>query len=95
MATSTRRKSSNIVVKKVRKGRISKKKNPKRSSKLSQLRKLEGMSLEVCQTNLRRQFGREQNFELENVGEHPFSPSFTSPTQSPRTFTTWPSEDSS
>ncbi len=39
--------------------------------KLSRLRKPEGMSLEAWQTELRRQFGREQSFRLKNVGSHP------------------------
>jgi superfamily II DNA or RNA helicase len=43
----------------------------RRQSKLSRLHKPEGMSLEDWQIELRRQFGREQNFRLENAGEHP------------------------
>ncbi len=44
---------------------------PRRTPKLSRLHKPEGMSLEDWQIELRRQFGREQNFRIENVGEHP------------------------
>jgi superfamily II DNA or RNA helicase len=43
-----------------------------RPPKLSRLHKPDGMSLEDWQIELRRQFGREQNYKLENVGEHPF-----------------------
>jgi len=39
--------------------------------KLSRLHKPEGMSLEDWQIELRRQFGREQNYRLENAGDHP------------------------
>lgn len=38
-------------------------------AKLSRLNRPEGLSLEDWQTILRRQFGREQPFELENVGD--------------------------
>ncbi len=39
--------------------------------KLSRLQKPAGMSLEEWQTELRRQFGREQKFRLRNLGDHP------------------------
>jgi superfamily II DNA or RNA helicase len=38
--------------------------------KLSHLKKPPGMSLEDWQRELRRQFGREQNYRLKNVGDH-------------------------
>jgi superfamily II DNA or RNA helicase len=40
-------------------------------AKLSRLRKPEEMELEEWQRQLRRQFGREQNFILKNLGDHP------------------------
>ena len=43
----------------------------RKQPKLSRLHKPEDMSLEDWQIELRRQFGREQNFRLENLGEHP------------------------
>ncbi len=58
-----------------RKKAARKKKPTGRKSKpqptLSRQRKPEDMSLEQWQAALRRQFGRTQAFELENVGEHP------------------------
>jgi superfamily II DNA or RNA helicase len=42
-----------------------------RPPKLSRLHKPPDLSLEDWQIELRRQFGREQNYRLENVGEHP------------------------
>src|SRR5207245_5100507 len=42
-----------------------------RRPKLSRLHKPEDMSLETWQVELRRQFGREQDFQLKNLGEHP------------------------
>jgi superfamily II DNA or RNA helicase len=48
----------------------------RRPAKLSRLHKPEGMSLEDWQIELRRQFGREQNYRLENVGEHPIFSTF-------------------
>jgi hypothetical protein len=39
--------------------------------KLSHLKQPPGMSLEDWQRELRRQFGREQNYRLKNIGEHP------------------------
>ena len=44
---------------------------PKKSPKLSRLQKPAGMSLEEWQLELRRQFGREQQFRLKNLGDHP------------------------
>lgn len=43
---------------------------PRKSPKLSRLVKPEHMLLEDWQIELRRQFGREQNFLLKNLGEH-------------------------
>lgn len=48
----------------------------RRPPKLSRLHKPDGMSLEDWQIELRRQFGREQNFRLENVGDHPIFSAF-------------------
>jgi superfamily II DNA or RNA helicase len=42
---------------------------PRKPAKLSRLYKPENMSLEAWQIELRRQFGREQNFTLKNLGE--------------------------
>src|SRR5712692_8129259 len=42
-----------------------------KQAKLSRLKKPEKMGLEVWQRELRRQFGREQQFLLKNVGSHP------------------------
>jgi superfamily II DNA or RNA helicase len=42
---------------------------PRKPAKLSRLHKPEDMSLEDWQIELRRQFGREQNFVLKNLGE--------------------------
>jgi SNF2 family DNA or RNA helicase len=39
--------------------------------KLSRIHKPEDMTLEGWQVRLRQQFGREQNFLMENVGDHP------------------------
>jgi superfamily II DNA or RNA helicase len=44
--------------------------------KLSRLRKPEDMSLEAWQVALRRQFGREQNFRLKNLGGEPIFSEF-------------------
>ncbi len=43
----------------------------RKAPKLSRQHKPEGMSLEDWQIELRRQFGRSQDFHLANVGEHP------------------------
>ena len=43
----------------------------RRPPKLSRLHKPADMSLEAWQVGLRRQYGREQKFKLENVGTHP------------------------
>ncbi len=51
-------------------------KKPRRPPKLSRLHKPEGMSLEDWQIELRRQFGREQHYRLENVGDHPIFSAF-------------------
>ncbi|HUG92371.1 MAG TPA: DEAD/DEAH box helicase [Planctomycetaceae bacterium] len=47
-----------------------------RVAKVSRTRKPDEMSLEDWQIALRRQFGREQNFDLVNTGEHPFFSTF-------------------
>src|SRR5947209_10154917 len=47
-----------------------------RKTKLSHLRKPEGMSLEEWQIELRRQFGREQNYLLRNLGDEPIFSEF-------------------
>ena len=43
----------------------------RKPAKLSRLSKPEGMSLEDWQVELRRQFGREQDYRLKNVGDQP------------------------
>src|SRR5690349_8023393 len=43
----------------------------RKPAKLSRLHKPEGLSLEAWQIELRRQFGREQKFVLENLGDEP------------------------
>ncbi|MBZ0254072.1 MAG: ATP-dependent helicase, partial [Candidatus Methylomirabilis sp.] len=47
-----------------------------RKPRLSRVRKPEGMSLDEWQIALRREFGRAQDFGLENVGEHRFFSDF-------------------
>jgi len=55
----------------------SKRKSPTlKKKRLSRLRKPEGMSLEAWQVELRRQFGREQNFQMKNVGKEPIFSDF-------------------
>ncbi|MHB1422651.1 MAG: DEAD/DEAH box helicase [Gemmataceae bacterium] len=49
---------------------------PSRQPKLSRLHKPDDMSLEDWQIQLRRQFGREQDYRLENVGDHPIFSAF-------------------
>jgi superfamily II DNA or RNA helicase len=58
-----------------------------KSRKLSHTKKPPGMSLEDWQRELRRQFGREQHYQLKNIGEHPIFSEFdvTNP-QSQRTY---------
>ena len=46
------------------------------ANKLSRMHKPEGMGLEEWQTLLRRQFGREQKFKLENTGAQPVFSTF-------------------
>ncbi len=53
--------------------KISKSKKPK---KISRLRKPDEMSLEQWQAALRRQFGREQDFKLKNIGDEPIFSEF-------------------
>ena len=48
-----------------------KRKKKKKAAKLSRLAKPEDMSLEDWQIELRRQFGRDQNFAIKNLGAHP------------------------
>ena len=48
----------------------------RKPAKLSRLHKPEGMSLEDWQVELRRQFGREQDYRLKNVGDQPFFSEF-------------------
>jgi superfamily II DNA or RNA helicase len=48
----------------------------RKAAKLSRLHKPEGMSLEDWQIELRRQFGRGQQFDIVNVGDHPFFSEF-------------------
>jgi superfamily II DNA or RNA helicase len=64
-----------------------KNKKKRKKPKLSRLAKPENMSLEDWQRELRRQFGREQNYRLKNLGEHPVFSEFdvTNP-QSQRTY---------
>jgi superfamily II DNA or RNA helicase len=59
----------------------------RRKAKLSKLHKPDSMSLEEWQVELRRQFGREQDYQLKNVGDQPFFSEFsvTNP-QSQRTY---------
>src|SRR5438874_1467140 len=47
-----------------------------RKPKLSRLQKPAGMSLEEWQIELRRQFGREQNYLLKNLGDEPIFSEF-------------------
>src|SRR5437588_113329 len=42
----------------------------KKPAKLSRLYKPQNMSLEDWQVELRRQFGRDQNFKIKNLGDH-------------------------
>jgi superfamily II DNA or RNA helicase len=52
--------------------RAEEKPRPKaKAKKLSRTRQPDGMTLAQWQAALRRQFGREQNFRLENIGSHP------------------------
>jgi superfamily II DNA or RNA helicase len=50
--------------------------NKDKKPKLSRLHRPADMSLEDWQIELRRQFGREQDFRLTNVGEHPIFSEF-------------------
>jgi superfamily II DNA or RNA helicase len=56
-----------------RHGKVSTRKD---KTKLSRLRKPDDMSLEAWQVALRRQFGREQNFRLKNIGPEPIFSEF-------------------
>src|SRR5579859_2285752 len=47
-----------------------------KEARLSRLHKPEEMSLEEWQRELRRQFGREQHFQLKNLGEQPIFSEF-------------------
>ena len=53
-----------------------KKSQTKLRPKLSRLHKPADLSLEDWQIQLRRQFGREQHYHLENVGDHPIFSTF-------------------
>lgn len=61
---------------------VSRKKGTKKKSgrtvrrKVSRLRKPADMSLESWQVELRKQFGSAQDFDLKNVGDHPFFSEF-------------------
>ena len=59
----------------------------KAEKKLSRVRKPDDMSLEAWQVALRRQFGREQDFRLKNIGDDPIFSEFevTNP-QTKRTY---------
>jgi hypothetical protein len=50
--------------------------NGQKKAKLSRLQKPPEMSLEDWQIELRRQFGREQDYRLRNVGDQPFFSEF-------------------
>ena len=52
------------------------KKKPTKKLKLSRLYKPDFLSLEDWQRELRRQFGRDQQFQIDNQGEHPFFSEF-------------------
>src|SRR5438270_357485 len=52
------------------------KKKARKEPRFSRLHKPEGMSLEDWQIALRRQFGREQNFLLKNLGDEPIFSEF-------------------
>src|SRR5205085_2874934 len=54
----------------------SRKKPGRKPAKLSRLHKPENMSLEAWQIELRRQYGREQDFAVKNLGDHPFFSEF-------------------
>jgi superfamily II DNA or RNA helicase len=56
--------------------RKEKRRERRKAAKLSRLYKPEDMSLESWQIELRRQFGRDQNFKIVNVGDHPFFSEF-------------------
>ncbi len=49
----------------------------KTPAKTSRTRKPEAMTLEEWQVALRREYGREQNFQLKNLGDHPFFSTFS------------------
>src|SRR5437588_10735597 len=48
----------------------------RKQAKLSRLHKPDDMSLEAWQYELRKQFGREQNFSLKNLGDQPIFSEF-------------------
>jgi superfamily II DNA or RNA helicase len=74
-ATSTN--SSPAIEPKRRRPRAAGKKAKKsKAAKLSRLHKPENMSLEEWQIELRRQFGREQPFQLKNLGSEPIFSEF-------------------
>ena len=51
-------------------------KNPKPPAKLTRTKRPEGMPLEEWQIGLRQEFGRNQNFELKNLGDEPIFSEF-------------------
>ncbi len=78
MATSTGGITSRkAVTKKVpKRKKAAKRKTQTVRKKVSRLRKPHDVSLEAWQRELRRQFGRDQNFELKNIGDQPFFSEF-------------------
>ena len=61
-----------MATKLVKKGaRNGKQRTKKPNTKLSPLKRPEGMSLEAWQIELRKQFGSEQKYHLRNLGGHP------------------------
>ena len=78
MAVSTGRTTSRKkVTKKVpKRTRQTKKKTGTARKKVSRRRKPDNLSLEAWQRELRRQYGREQDFQLNNIGDQPFFSEF-------------------
>lgn len=58
-------------VRQTRRQNPSKNRKKTREAKLSHLRRPDDLPVEAWQTQLRRQFGRAQSFELENIGDEP------------------------
>lgn len=57
--------------------------------KLPRLKRPDGLSLEEWQRALRRQFGVEQRFQVENIGEEPVFSEFRVPIRRARIATVW------